>query len=296
MKYTIRKRQLRETLLAALTLLVFVLIAVNSLVFYTRIDLTQSKAFSISEVSRNLFRDIPDQVLVSYYISPRLAALSPIPSQIEDLLYEYAAYGRGRIRVTVVDPEKAAAEGQRIDQLGIVPQQIQVVEQNEQSVATVYTGIVLSYLSSREIVPVAWDPTNLEYELTRRIQRLVSGKKSMVGFLFGREEMNLSSDMNYVASRLSESYAVQELPRGEDIPSDVSVLFVFGGKDLDEVSLYPVDRYIMRGGKALIAVDAVDVDIARNLAATPYGDLPIFGMLKTYGVEPGQDMVLDANA
>jgi ABC-type uncharacterized transport system involved in gliding motility auxiliary subunit len=52
----------------------------------------------------------------------------------------------------------------------------------------------------------------------------------------------------------------------------------------------------MRGGKALIAADAVDIDIARNLAAVPYGDLPLFALLRTYGVELGQDMVLDANA
>ncbi|MCL1817321.1 MAG: GldG family protein [Spirochaetaceae bacterium] len=296
MKNTLRSRRLRETLLAALTLLVFVLVAANSLVFYTRIDLTESKAFSISEVSRNLFRGISEQVIISYYISPRLASLISVPAQIEDLLYEYAAYGRGRIRVSVVDPEKAAAEGLRIEQLGIVPQQIQVVEHNEQSLATVYTGIVLSYLDRREVLPVAWNPENLEYELTRRIQRLVSGAKPSAGFLFGNEGLSLSADMNYIASRLFESYTVRELRRGEEIPSDISALFVFGGRDLDEAALYPVDQYIMRGGKALIAAQAVDVDITRNLAAMPCGDLPLFELLKTYGVDLGQDMVLDANA
>ncbi|MDR3200841.1 MAG: GldG family protein, partial [Spirochaetales bacterium] len=191
---------------------------------------------------------------------------------------------------------KAAAGGLRLEELGIVPQQVQVVEQNEQSVATVYTGIVLSYLDSREVLPVVFNPSNLEYDLTRRIQKLVSGKKPSAGFLFGKEGVSLSSDMNTLASRLSESYTVREVQRGEEIPSDVSVLFIFGGKDLDESALYAIDQYIMRGGKALIAADYVDVDITRNLASSPYGSLPLFDMLKTYGAEVGQDMVLDASA
>jgi gliding-associated putative ABC transporter substrate-binding component GldG len=286
----------RELLLAVLTLLVLALAAANSLVFYTRVDLTQNKVFSISEVSQNLFRDIPDQALITYYISPRLAGLSPVPGQIEDLLYEYAAYGRGRIRVSVVDPEKAAEGGLRLDALGIVPQQVQVVEQNEQSLATVYTGIVISYLDSREVLPVVFDPSNLEYELTRRIQKLVSGKKPSAGFLFGRQDMSLSSDMNFIASRLAASYTVRELSRGEEIPQDISVLVVVGGRDFDEAALYALDQYIMRGGKALILADAVDVDIARGLAPSPYGKLPFFDMLAAYGVEVGENMVLDASS
>ena len=286
----------KEILLTALTLLVLVLVAANSLVFYTRFDLTRGKAFSISEVSRNLFRDIPDQIHISYYISKRLSGLSPIPGQIEDLLYEYAAYGRGKIRVSVIDPEKAQGTGVNAQELGIVPQQIQVVEQNEQSVAVVYTGIVISYLDSREVLPVVFNPGNLEYDLTRRIQKLLSGKKPSMGFLFGKAGMSLSSDMSFAANRLAESYTVRELPPGEEIPSDISVLCVVGGKDLEELSLYAIDQYIMRGGKALILADAVDVDIARNLAAMPYGELPLFDMLKVYGAAVGRDLVLDANA
>jgi gliding-associated putative ABC transporter substrate-binding component GldG len=295
-KKKIHSGRFREICVGFLTLLVMVLVAANSLVFYTRFDLTENKAFSISDVSKNLFQDISDSVLITYYISKRLSALSPVPGQIEDLLYEYAAYGRGRIRVSVLDPEKALAEGQRVEELGIAAQQIQVVEQNQQSVATVYTGIVLSYLDTHETIPVVFNPSNLEYDLTRRIRKLVSGIKPSAGFLFGKQEMRLSQDMNFLATQLSQSYTVREIARGEEIPSDISVLLVIGGRDFDDAALYALDQYIMRGGKALICADAVDVDLARNLEASAYGSLPLFDMLRTYGAELGQDLVLDANA
>jgi ABC-2 type transport system permease protein len=84
--------------------------------------------------------------------------------------------------------------------------------------------------------------------------------------------------------------------RGEEIPSDISVLFVFGGNAFDEAALYALDQYIMRGGKAIVCADAVDVDLERNLAPAPYETVPLFDMLKTYGVEVGRNLVLDASA
>ena len=280
----------RETLLTVLTLLVLGLAAANSLVFYTRIDMTG--AFTISPVSKNLFREIPEQVTITYYVSERLLALSPVPRQIEDLVYEYAAHGRGKIRVSVIHPEKSPG-GFRAENIGIVPQQIQVVERNEQTVATVYTGIVLSYLDRREVLPVVFDPSNLEYDLTRRIKKMVRGLNPTVGFLLGKDGTSLSADYTELAGRLAASYTVRELAKGESIPDDISVLFVIGGKDLDDYDLYSVDRYIMRGGKVLFAVDGVEVDLARNLEASPHGDLPIFELLAGYGVEVGRDLVLD---
>ncbi|MDR2587992.1 MAG: GldG family protein [Spirochaetales bacterium] len=287
--------KMKEILLTLLTLLVLVLVAANSTVFYTRLDLTENKAFSISDVSKNLFREIPDQVHITYYISERLAGLSPIPGQIEDLLYEYAAHGRGRIRVSVVAPEKE--KDFKPEEAGVVPQEITVLEKNEQSVAIVYSGIVLAYMDNREVLPVVANPVNLEYDLTRRIKKLVNDERPSAGFLLGDRTMSLSRDMSAIGSRLAASYSVREISPGEEIPEDISLLFVFGGKDLSEADLYAVDQYIMAGGKAFIAMDRVDIDLMRNLEASPYDEeLPIFSLLAAYGVSVEKNLVLDANA
>ncbi|MDX9820025.1 MAG: Gldg family protein, partial [Desulfococcus multivorans] len=172
--------------------------------------------------------------------------------------------------------------------------QIQVVERSEQTVATVYTGIVVSYLDARETLPVVFDTGNLEYELTRKIRKIVTGAEPSAGFLIGRPGAGLSSEFNLLAGRLARSYTVREIGRGEAIPDDLSVLFVIGGGDLDDFDLYPVDSFIMRGGKALFAADGVAIDLARNLEASPYADQPLLRLLSAYGVEVGRELVLDS--
>ncbi len=276
-----------------LTVTLIALAAANSLVYFVRLDLTRNRSFTISPVSRELFREIPEKVRLTYYVSDRLRKLSPIPGRIEDLLREYAAHGRGRIEVSVLAPEKMDPPV-RPESLGIVPQQIQVVERNENTIATVYTGILISYLDSRDTLPVVFDTADLEYRLTRGIRKLVSGAEPAVGFLIGRPGSSLSSEFRLLADRLSRSYKVMELARGEAIPRDLSALLVVGGRELEERDLHPVDAFITEGGRALFAVDGVEVDLDRNLQAAAVGDQPLLRLLSAWGVEVGRELVLDA--
>ena len=142
-------RKTREIVTGVLTVGIVVLVALNSTLFFFRLDLTENKAFTISEVSRNLVSEIPQQVSITYYISDRLRNRAPETQHIVDILNEYAAYARGTITVDVVDPQKKGMTD-RVEELGVVPQQIQVIEQDEQSLARVYSGIVINYLDRQE--------------------------------------------------------------------------------------------------------------------------------------------------
>jgi ABC-type uncharacterized transport system involved in gliding motility auxiliary subunit len=162
-----------EIILFILGLILILLIGLNASRYYTRIDLTENKAFTISRVSRELFRDIPDRVFLSYYVSDKLKSLYAFPFQIEDLLYEYAASSRGSIKVEVLDPIKAG-ELSRAESLGVFTQQIEVIEQDQRSFAQVYTGIVIQYLDRYETIPVVSQVETLEYGLTSRIRKIVT--------------------------------------------------------------------------------------------------------------------------
>jgi ABC-type uncharacterized transport system involved in gliding motility auxiliary subunit len=115
-----------EIVVFLLGLAIILLAALNSSRFFARLDLTESKAFSISRVSKKLFQEIPEQVYITYYVSERLRKLYAFPQAIEDLLQEYAAYSRGKIRVESLDP-LAVGEVTRAGQYGVPPQQIEVV-------------------------------------------------------------------------------------------------------------------------------------------------------------------------
>lgn len=285
-------KRMQEIVSFVLVLAIILAVVFNSAVYFFRLDLTENKVFSISEVSRNLFREIPEQVNVTYYLSDRLERRAVETQQIVDILNEYAAFSRGTISVDVVDPQAAGITSQ-VENLGVVPQQIQVIEEDQQSLAVVYTGIVISYLDQSETLPVVFDPAALEYELTSTIRNLVQGTSDVVGLLLGSEDEQISGFYQNLQQSLSRSFELRPLEQGEDIPPEVSALFVIGGSDLDDFDLFPVDQYIMNGGKALFAVDGVNVNFQRGIQATPPEELPILDMLESYGVRVRRNLVLD---
>jgi gliding-associated putative ABC transporter substrate-binding component GldG len=281
-----------EIILFILGLLIILLIGLNASRYFTRIDLTENKAFTISRVSRELFRDIPDRVFLTYYASDKLKSLYAFPFQIEDLLYEYAAYSRGSIKVEVLDPMKAG-DLSRAESVGVFPQQIEVIEQDERSFAQVYTGIVIQYLDRYETIPVVSQVETLEYDLTSRIRKIVTEEERSIGILTGDASRQIQTDFNTVIASLSADFAVREVARAEIIPEDIDVLFVLGGRDLDAFDLFPIDQYLMRGGRVLFAIEGMDLDLMRGIVPRKLEHTEILSMLMHYGVEVKQAFVLD---
>ena len=140
-----KTRMFQEYILASLSLTILVILLFNSAVFFIRIDLTENRMFTISEVSKRIISDIPQDVTITYYISQTLKRYSPVPSQIEDLLYEYAAYARENVHIKSIDTTGNDAKV-GIEHFGFTPRQIQIVEKDEKSSALVYSGIVIEYL------------------------------------------------------------------------------------------------------------------------------------------------------
>jgi ABC-type uncharacterized transport system involved in gliding motility auxiliary subunit len=287
----------QHTVTALLSGLVFILAFMLSDRVWFRLDLTKNKAYTISEASRNLYREIPDPVSVTYYISDRLAQAHPVPGEIADLLQEYASRSRGMIRFTRQDPVKANVISQ-VEGLGIIPQQIQVIEKNEATVATVYTGILIEYLDKRDVLPVVFSLDNLEYDVTSRIRTLVRGVRREIGFIVGDSSKTWESDYALLNREFVLSgYETRVITPGDEIPAGLPSLFVLGGAgDLDEWALYRIDSYIRSGGKVLFAVDSVGVDTRGSLEAKAVEDKGLLAMLACYGAVVRPVMALDRSA
>jgi gliding-associated putative ABC transporter substrate-binding component GldG len=282
----------RETATLILTLAVLVFVALNSNLFFLRLDLTENKTYSLSRVSRNLFREIEEEVTITYYLSDRLRTRAPETQQIVDLLTEYEAFSRGAIDVRIVDPTAAGVTAEA-ENFGVVPQQIQVVEQDQQSFAVVYTGIVISYLEDSTALPVVFEPEAIEYEVTSAIRNLVEDRTNVIGILLDQPGASLQQNYQLLTSRLTRNYEIRPIEPGEEIPPDVRTLIVIGGSGLDEYALFEIDQYIMSGGTVLFAYDPIQVNVQQGLSAFSPEEQPIIDFLAHYGVRPRRELVLD---
>ncbi|MBU0927754.1 MAG: GldG family protein [Spirochaetes bacterium] len=285
---TIRKR---ERTLMALAAAAIALSAIASTMYFARIDLTSSRAFTLSEAARGLHDEIPESVRISYFVSKSLADRHPGPGAIEDLLRELEAANKGKVRVRVVDPTKDSSEA---DRFGLAAQQMQVVEKSEQRVALVYTGIVVEYLDRHESIPAILSTETLEYEIVKAVRSVVGDIHLVAGLLVGDEDKSVSADYQTLSSVLAGAgYEPREIRRGAAVEDDVSVLFVLGNAAMDRYDAAFVDAYIMRGGKAFFAVKGVNVDPNRGLAAAAVPDGGLLSTLSAYGFEVRRNLVLD---
>jgi gliding-associated putative ABC transporter substrate-binding component GldG len=289
------KRQ--SWILAGLSVIAFILGLMISQRLWFRLDLTKNKAYTISQVSRNLSGEIPDQVRITYYVSDKLSAIHPIPGEIEDLLREYAAYSRGKIRFIRRDPSKTEMV-QAVEQMGIQPRQIQSVERDEATFSTVYTGITIEYLDQIEVLPWVFSLDTLEYDISSRIRSMLRESGREVGVLVGDADKQWTADYGYLDQVFTQSgYQVRVLSPGEEISDVLPVLLVLGGvEELDEWALYRIDRYIQNGGKVLFALEGVFVDAKNTLESRVKNDGGLLAMVASYGAAVQPEMVLDRSA
>jgi len=288
----------RQTIIiTSLSIIAFILALMVCGRLWFRLDLTKNKAYTISKVSRNLYKELPDPVNITYYLSGKLRTVVPAPGEIEDTLREYAAYSRGRIRLTVRDPVKAGLA--IVEELGLQPRQVQTVEQDQASLITVYSGIVIEYLDKMEVLPWVISTDTLEYDLTSRIRSMVTEKERWLGVIVGDSFRQWKEDFSYLDMTFAEAgYRVRLLSSGDEIPENMPALFVLGGvEDIDEWALYRIDRYIQQGGKTLFAVKGVYIDtIYGSVEARHQQDIGLLDMIASYGAIVRKELALDRNA
>ncbi|MDR2941318.1 MAG: GldG family protein [Treponema sp.] len=288
----------QTTIITALSVVAFFLTLMVSGRLWFRLDLTRSRAYTISSVSRNLYTEIPDYISITYYLSSKLRSVISAPGEIEDTLREYAAFSKGKIRVTVRDPLKANLITE-VEELGLQPRQVETVAQDQSSLVTVYSGIVIEYLDKIEVLPWVISIDMLEYDLTSRIRSMVNDVERRIGIIVGDSFRQWREDFSYLDQMLSESgYKARLISPGDEIPDNLPAIFVLGGvEDLDNWALYRIDRYIQQGGRALFAVKGVYIDTLRgSIEARHQEDKGLLQMIASYGVIVRPELALDRNA
>ena len=281
-------------MITLLSITVFLLVFALSSRLYFRLDLTADRKYSLSMTSKNLYREISDIVRITYFVSDRLVASHPLPNEITGLLREYAAYSRGKIQFAVKDPVKSGLTAE-MDYLGIYPQIIRVIENNEILTTDVYTGIVIEYLERTETIPLVFSRETLEYDITSRILLAVQGRVKELGIIIGDSTKQWNTDYSLLFFELGRwGFRTRILIPGEEIPSNLPALFVLGGsEDLDAWALYRIDHYIQTGGNVLFAQKGLYTDTRSSLETGYLLDQGLLAMIASYGAAVLPALVLD---
>jgi gliding-associated putative ABC transporter substrate-binding component GldG len=260
---------------------------------FLRFDLTSGNMYTLSKSSRDLVGSLDDLLNITVYFSKKLPPnLLTLQNEVKDMLDEFRAYSRGRVRVEWIDPLGDEKTALKVRGLGIPMVQMNVIERDKAEVINGYLGLAVSYRDNTEVIPIVRDVANLEYDIDSRILKVSQKEIRTVAVMTTGGGYTLSSDMRLLSEALGEQYRVEEIsPATQNrMRPEVNTLVVAGVKELSQLDLYNIDQFIMRGGRVLFLADAVD--IGQGLTAAPV-ESEAFDMLASYGVYVGQNLVLD---
>jgi ABC-type uncharacterized transport system involved in gliding motility auxiliary subunit len=262
---TVGKKTYGATALLALAVLfIGVTLLATFLLRGARLDLTESKLYSIAPGTQRIVSSLDEPINLYFFFSQEASAQSPplraYAQRVRELLEEMAQRSNGKLRLTVVDPQPFSEDEDRAAEFGLSAAPIGPGGES------LYFGLAgTNSTDGRETIGF-FQPDKeefLEYDVASLVHRLSNPKRPTVGLLSSLP-VDASFDQMTGGMRpgwasimqLRETMTVRTLsPDIGAIDKDVDVLLVIHPKDLPPPTLYAIDQFVMRGGKLMVFVD-----------------------------------------
>ena len=264
-----------------------------------RLDLTPGNSFTLSRATRQLLRTLPDLVTLKLFAS---AALPPevafLKRDVDDLLNDYRAAGRGKVKLVIADPASDSAAMKEARTLGIPPVQFNVLGQAELQVKEGYLGLAIRHADGVKTIPFVQQSNDLEYRLTSDIRALTHPEKTVIAFGEISDAAAARGQRSFEAlrERLASRYDVRPFGVTDtSIAPGVRVIAVAGTPDsLDNAQVTRLRGFLDRGGSLLLMAGGMQLQLSQQ--GPPFAASRRVGwnaLLKPYGVSIASNMVYD---
>ncbi len=278
--------------------------ALLSQVRLSRLDLTEEKLYTISPVARKVLDRLEAPLTVTYYVSsPRTLppTMRHLAQEVKALLEEFAALNP-RFRFAVVDPTRDPELARKLQEKGVEPFAVQIIERDRMSVRRVYSALTLSYLDRpEEVIPqvVPESLATLEYDLVSRIYKLTLPEKPVVALYTGGQVLTGTYRTAEEILR-AVGFEVRGIPLNKEnlLPEKTRLLVLLAPGKLNQRQLYEIGAFLHRGGAVLVAASAAtfsyNTGLEGEILATPMPqELSVNTLLKEYGLEIENKVLFD---
>lgn len=298
-----RKTYGAGALVALALLFIGVTILITFVLRGARIDVTESNLYSIAPGTQNIVSSLKEPINLYFFFSQEASKDSPplraYAQRVRELLEEMAQRSKGKIKLTVIDPQPFSEDEDRAGEFGL--QAVPMGSRND----SLYFGLAgTNSTDGREIIGF-FQPEKeefLEYDVASLIHRLGNPKKPTVGVISALP-VDASFDQNSGQMRpgwasiaqLHELMQVRTLATDiAAIDPDVNLLLLIHPKELPAKTLYAIDQFVMRGGKLLVFLDPQSENDPAGQQGGPMSMVPrassLAPLLDAWGVEfdPGK--------
>ena len=242
------------------------LVAINvfAYFYYSRVDLTQAKSYTLSDGTRDILKKLQAPVTIRFYFSQSEAGMPLVLKgygrRVQDLLIEYRNASAGKLSIEISDPQPDSDLEETATLDGV---QAQSLDNGERF----YLGLAVKQGDRKSAMSnIAMDRERLlEYDITRAIASVTEKDKTVLGVMspmpvFGNSGFPMMgvppSPKQVFISELERDYKVVQVPMdGKDIDPKVKVLLVHHPRGITEHAEYSIDQFVMRGGKLIALLD-----------------------------------------
>ena len=277
----------RLNLAATLALLGVLFILINFLASrrYSRLDLTSTKLATLSDKTVQILSHLAEPVSIAVFYQPQ----SPLYGMIGDLLKEYERHAP-QLKIESIDPYQDRA---RAEQLA---KQFEIDRLN---VLIVHAGSRHKYLSDTDLADYDYAALDFgaaptvktfkgEDAITSAIVSVTQATQPLIWIVRGHGEGALENEEPEGLSHLKKAFEQEnmrvepvELLKTPEVPHEVNAIVIPGPtrRVLEQEALI-LQSYLDRGGRVLALLD-------------PLTDSGLDGLCSRWGIELGQDIVVD---
>lgn len=287
-------------------------------IFFTHLDLTEDKRFTLSKPTLNLLNNFDGEVYVNVLLAGEFNAgfkrlqrsvtemLDDFKSQSGYVTYSYSNPGEGTV-------DEINARRTELAKEGIAPTDLRIKTTAGTEEKFIYPYAKVSYKGRTEVVDlldedaVGMNPdeqlntsiSQLEYKFANAFHKLQTGAKEVIAFTYGHGELGERERADLVRSlRAYYEVGTFNMDSATVVPQDIKTLIIAKPKaPFSDRDLFLLDQYVMNGGKILWLIDPLNVELDSMRRQNSYiaRDYPlnINDLLFKYGARVNPDLVLD---
>ena len=309
-------KRLKHILIVAVVL---ILLNIINQGYYTRIDLTKDKRYTIAKVTEDLINKIDKQLLIKVYLE------GDFPSEFKRLQIETRQFleelsaKNSQIKIQFIRPDN---QREKLINAGMIPSQLTVKENGKLSNAIIFPWAEILYKNKTSKVSLLPNGTsqsqedqlekaieNLEFSFSNAFYKLQKEKEKKIAILSGNGELSDIQLYSFL-SEVKKKYRLAKFTLDSVTTNPKKTLLDLQQFDLaiiakptqafTENEKLVLDQYIINGGKTLWMIENVQADtdsLYTNGSMLAYPrDLNLTDFFFAYGLRVNATLLQDLYA
>ncbi len=251
--------------------------------FFFRIDLTEEKRYTLSNISKQILSSLDDQVYIEVFLDGDLpSGFKRLQKSTKEFLDETRVYAKSNIQYIFTDPMASNNEAMQqkyfasLAERGLQPTNIFAKENGKQTEKLVFPGAIVSYKgrelpinllkSASGVAPAEalnQSEEGIEFEVMSAIKKLTSKSAKSIGFVQGHGELS-ELEIKDILETLNQNFSTEwvDLQQNRNLNDNFHLLVIAKPKQkFTESEKLALDQYIVKGGNVIFFIDKTNASL-----------------------------------